>query len=120
MKTSKTSKLFKKADKNINISFRTSNKLNSLLDNKIEDFNIYKSKGIYQLMCINCEKFYIGRTNRKFKTRFKEHKKDFIYGEGCSNFSTLVIEEGHEMKNIDDIMTILHKENNHEKINKLE
>ena len=41
---------------------------------------------------------------------------DFIYGEGRSSFSTHVIEEGHEMKNIDNIMTILHKENNHEKI----
>ena len=77
-------------------------------------------KGIYQLTCVNCEKFYLGRTNRNFKTRFKEHKKYFIYDEGRSNFSTHVIEEGHEMKNIDDIMIILHKESNHEQINKLE
>ena len=48
------------------------------------------------------------------KSRFKEHKKDFIYGKGRSNFSTHVIEEGHEMKNIEDVMTILHKESNHE------
>ena len=27
---------------------------------------------------------------------------------------------GHEMKNIENIMIILHKENNHEKINKLQ
>ena len=91
--TSKISKLFKKADKNINISFRSSNKLNNILNNKIENYNIYDSKGTYQLMCVNCEKFYIGRTNRNFKTRFKEHKKDFIYGEGRSNFSTHIIEE---------------------------
>ena len=30
-----------------------------------------------------------------------------------------IIEEGHEMKKIDSIMTIFHKEHNHEKINKL-
>ena len=35
------------------------------------------------------------------------------YSEGRSNFSTHLIEEGHEMKNIDNILTILHKENNH-------
>ena len=64
--------------------------------------------------------FYIGRTNRNIKTRFKEHKTYFIYDERRSNFSTHVIEERHEMKNIDDIMTILHKESNHDKINKLE
>ena len=69
---------------------------------------------------MNCEKFYIGITNRNFKTRFKEHKKDFIYDEERSNFSTHVIEEGREMKHIENIMTILHKESNHEKINKLQ
>ena len=103
--------MFKKADKNRNISFKTNNKLNNILNIKIENFNIR------YMTCINCEKFYIGRTNRHFKTRLKEHKKDFIYGEGRSNFSTHVIGEGHEMKHIEDIMAILHKENNHEKIN---
>ena len=44
---------------------------------------------------------------------------NFIYGEGLSNFSSDVIEEGHEMRNMDEIMTILHKGNNHEKINQL-
>ena len=42
-----------------------------------------------------------------------------IYGEGRSNFSTHVIEECHEMKNI-NIMTIIHKESNHEKIKEIE
>ena len=51
-----------------------------------------------------------------FKTTFKEYKTDFIYGEGRSNFSSHVIEEGHEIKNMDNIVTILHNENNHEKI----
>jgi hypothetical protein len=103
--TSKISKLLKKADKNIKISFKTSNKLNNILKSKIENFNIYDSKGINQLTCDNCEKFCIGRTNRNFKTRFKRHKKDFIYGEGRSNFSAHVREECHEMKNTDDITT---------------
>ena len=80
-------------------------------------FNIYDSKAIYKFTCVNCEKLYIERTNRNFKRRFKELKKDFICGEGRSNFSNHVIEEGHELKNIDNI---LHKKNNHEKISKLE
>ena len=114
------SKLFKKIDKNINISFKTNNKLNNTINNKIENFDVYDLKGKYKLTCVNCEKFYIGRINRNFKTRFKEHKKDFTYGKGHSNFFSEVIEEGHEMENIDNIITILHKENNHEKVNKLE
>jgi len=67
--TSKISKMFKKADKNINISFKTNNKLNNILNNKVEDFNIYDSKEIYKLTCVNCEKFYIRRTNRNFKNK---------------------------------------------------
>ena len=31
-----------------------------------------------------------------------------------------IIEDCHEMRNMDDIITILYKENNHEEINKLE
>ena len=67
-------------------------------------------------MCVKCEKFYTGQINRNFKTRLKEPKKKIIYGEGCSNFSSHVIEQSHEIKNMDNIMTILHNE----KINKLE
>ena len=34
-------------------------------------FNKYDRKGVYKLTCTNCNKFYIGRTNRNFNTRFK-------------------------------------------------
>jgi hypothetical protein len=44
-KAKKISKQFKKVDKNINISFKTNNKLNNI-KNKIEYFNIYDLKGI--------------------------------------------------------------------------
>ena len=37
-----------------------------------------------------------------------------------SNFCSHVIEEGHDVKNVDNIMTTLHNENNLEKINKLD
>ena len=59
-------------------------------------------------------KFYIERTNRNFNTRFKEHKKDFRYPKGKSKFSE------HEMKTIEETMSIIHFENNHRKINTLE
>ena len=60
-----------KAAKNINISFRTSNMLNNILNNKIEHFNIYDSKGIYQLTRINYEKFYIGILKQDLKNTKK-------------------------------------------------
>ena len=34
--------------------------------------------GIYQIQC-KCEAKYIGRTTRKFKQRYREHKYSFIY-----------------------------------------
>ena len=68
----------------------------------------------------NCNTFYIGRTNRNFNTRFKEHRKDFRYAAGESKFSELVLKEGHEMKTIEETMSIIHLENKHRKINTLE
>ena len=41
----------------------------------------------YQLLEPTATKFYIGRTNRNFKTRFKEHRKDFRYAENSLNMS---------------------------------
>ena len=49
----------------------------------------------------------------------KEHRKDFRYAEGKSKFSEHVLNEGHEMKTIEETMSIIHLENNHRKINTL-
>ena len=50
----------------------------------------------------------------------EEHRKDFRYAEGKSKFSEHVLNEGHEMKTIEETMSIIHLENNHRKINTLE
>ena len=63
--------------KKIKIAYKT-NKLNDIISNEIEKYNKYDKKGVYKLACTNCNKFYIGRTNRNFNTRFKEHRKDQI------------------------------------------
>jgi hypothetical protein len=63
---------------------------------------------------------YIGRTNRNFNTIFKEHRKDFKYAEGKSKFSEHVLKQGHEMKTIEETMSVIHLVNNHRKINTLE
>ena len=69
---------------------------------------------------LTCNKFYIGKTNRNFNTRFKEHRKDFRHAEGKSKFSEHVLKEGHKKKTIEETMSIIHLENNHTKINTLE
>ena len=42
------------------------------------------------------------------------------FAEGKSKFSEHVLNEGHEMKTIEEHMSIIHLENNHRKINTLE
>ena len=49
-----------------------------------------------------------------------ENRKYFRYAKGKSKFSEHVLKEGHEMKTIEETMSIIHLENNHRKINTLE
>ena len=65
--------------------------------------------------CVNYNKFYIGRTNRNFKTRFKDHRTDFMYTKG-PQFGDHLILKSYEVEYIEEIMTILHTGNNHSKI----
>ena len=83
-------------------------------------YNKYDRKGVYRLTCTSCNGFYIGGANRSFNTGFKEHRKDLRYAEGGSKFSEHVLNEGHEMKTIEETMSIIHLENNHRKVNTLE
>ena len=50
---------------------------------------------------------------------YKERRKDFRYAEGKSKFSEHVHNEGHEMKTMEETMSIIHLENNHRRINTL-
>jgi hypothetical protein len=65
--------LFKYA--NINIAYKTHNTIEHILRPKLSTTtdNIYNNIGIYQLICLEYPKNYIGQTGRTFKTRYKEH-----------------------------------------------
>ena len=65
-------------------------------------------------------KFFLCSLKQNFNTRFKEHRKDFRYAEDKSKFSENVLNEGHELKTIEETMSIIHLENNLRKINKIE
>jgi hypothetical protein len=64
-------KYTKNRQKDIKIAYKTNNKLNNIISNKIEQYNVYDRKGVYKLTCTKCNKYYIGRTNRHFNRRFK-------------------------------------------------
>ena len=76
------------------------------------------------MLCQTCKKSDIrqtlGRTNRNFDTRFKEHRKYFRYAEGKSKFPEHFLNKRHEMKTIEETMPTIHQENIHIKINTLE
>ena len=43
----------RKTDKNIKIAYKTNNKLNNIITNKIKQYNKYDRKGVYKLACTN-------------------------------------------------------------------
>ena len=75
-------KIFKQIDKNINIGLKTSNKINNIIGNSIENQNKFEKRGVYKLTCNSCNKFYIGRTKINSRTRFNEHRRDFATSTG--------------------------------------
>ena len=75
---------------------------------------------LYKLTCNNCNKLYIGKTKRNFKTRFNEHRKDFPTSTGKSTFSEHILNAGHEMRPVEETMRILRFENDSKRINALE
>ena len=72
----KIGKTFKRH--NINIGFKTNNKYKNILQNNDHKSEKLDCSGIYEINC-ECGSKYVGRTARKFKTRFKEHTNSFIH-----------------------------------------
>jgi len=68
----------------------------------------YEKCGVYQLTCPDCEMTYTGQTRRSFKTRFKENMRDFKYNNKKSKFAQHLLDEGHAIGKMDDIMKVIH------------
>ena len=51
---------------------------------------------------------YTGQTRRSFKTRFKENVRDFKYNNKKSKFAQHLLDEGHAIGKMDDIMKVIH------------
>ena len=83
-------KLLKNMDKNINIGLKTSNKINNIIGNSIQNHNKFEKREVYKLTCNSCNKFYIGRTKRSFKTRFNENRRDFATSYSLRDFEYIL------------------------------
>jgi hypothetical protein len=55
----------------------------------------------------NCPGRYIGRTGRKFKTRYKEHIQDIRKQQIKTGFSHHILNTGHSYNNIENTLKIL-------------
>jgi hypothetical protein len=51
---------------------------------------------------------YVGQTGRPFKVRFREHLHDFKYGKRKSKFATHLLDNGHSIGPINNVMETLH------------
>ena len=110
---------------NINVGFKTNNKLSKLLrdNNKVP---LEDKSGVYKLLCNDCDSFYIGQTGRKFSKRYPEHvppmcqdvdKKRTKYStytasdqdidKKRSNFAKHLLSEKHYCTNLEENMTPL-------------
>jgi hypothetical protein len=58
--TTKLTNIFKQIDKSIKIGLKTSNKMNNIIGNSIENQNKFEKRGVYKLKYNRCNKFYIG------------------------------------------------------------
>jgi len=102
-------------NKYVNIAFKTNNHIYNRIPNNIENNNKYEQSGIYTLECPTCKSIYIGMTRRKFKTRFEEHRKAYIFSDTYkSSYATHLLKEKHTIGNMKDNMiihTIHHRQN---------
>jgi hypothetical protein len=99
----KFSKILNNNVNNIKVAFNTNNNLIKQINYKVKGFpnnnvNKFNFPGIYKLKC-NCGRFYIGKTNRNFNTRYKEHISEIKLKKTNpnSNFAKHVLENNHSI-----------------------
>lgn len=94
---------------NITVSFKTRNKLGSLLKERTNTQTpIYDKCGVYKINCTDCQSYYIGQTSRSFKKRFKEHLPRKTTTPQTSNFAEHLVNQNHSYTNINSNMEVLH------------
>ena len=97
----------------LKIAYKTNNTLERLLTQQhnkhhYTNQNKFQKSGVYQLVCKDCSKKYIGQTGRSFHTRSKEHFRDYKYNNGKSNFAQHLIDNNHTFGTMEEIMKIVY------------
>jgi len=110
-------KLFKNSS--LKISFKTENIIRNFPNNKNINPNKFNNCGIYQLICHDCKRKYIGKTRRQFYIWFQVYFHGNKHGNRKSKFSHL-LDNIHYIGSVEDIMEILHITRKSEMMNTLE
>jgi hypothetical protein len=93
----------------IKVAYSTRNTLEKLLTKQHHPLkDKYEKSRIYQLNCVTCNMKYTGQTGKSFMTRFKEHLRDFKHGNGNSSCAQHLLENGHDIGPIEDIMSTIY------------
>jgi hypothetical protein len=99
-------KLFQKAG--LKIAYTTRHTTGQLLThNNGNRCNKYEGNGVYQLACLDCNRHYVGQTGRSFRTRYKEHARDYQDGTQKSQYAKHLFDNQHALHPMDTSMTIL-------------
>lgn len=89
--SNKIANILEKSFRTTKIAFKTTNKLNNLINTSKKKTSQLESNGVYKLECGECRTFYIGQTCRKLETRINEH----INRPNTSAFGKHLKESGH-------------------------
>ena len=102
-----TTKLFKNS--NLKVSFKTENTVGNLLtQNRNINPNKFNKCGVRLLTCHDCNRKYIGQTDRPFRIRFLEHFRDLKYGNVKSKCAQHNLGNKHSIGSMEDIVEILY------------
>jgi hypothetical protein len=91
----------------IKVTYTAKHTINNLLRQKQDYKDKFDNSGIYLLECKDCKKQYVGQTGRSFKTRFKEHKRDYETTSNKSLFAKHLIDSNHQLDSLENSLTIL-------------
>jgi len=89
-------------------------------DVKILDGSVHTMQKNRRFSSSNCNKVYIGQTGRPFKTRFKEHERDFHTKCNKSLYAKHLLEQQHQLSSIEECMSILEIQRKGKTLNTLE
>ena len=96
----------------MNVSYTTRNTITSLLSQRSTPRkNKFDCSGVGQLTCPDCKMKYVGQTGRSFPQGFLNTFTDFKYATQKSRCAQHLLEKGHSIGPIDNIMEILHPTN---------